>query len=82
MQFGCFVQLEGLRKKWEGLVHISQVRERERESERDNLVLKLVFIYYKLEYHLLLLTFVYRYIFKETLIYNNTYETIALFSNS
>lgn len=24
--FGCFVQLEGLRKKWEGLVHISQLR--------------------------------------------------------
>lgn len=36
MQFGCFVQLEGLRKKWEGLVHISQVRKRERE-ERENL---------------------------------------------
>lgn len=26
MQFGCFVQLEGLRKRWEGLVHISQLR--------------------------------------------------------
>ncbi|KAK3108191.1 hypothetical protein FSP39_002888 [Pinctada imbricata] len=26
MQFGCFVQLEGIRKKWEGLVHISQLR--------------------------------------------------------
>ena len=25
MQFGCFVQLEGLRKRWEGLVHVSQV---------------------------------------------------------
>ena len=25
MQFGCFVQLEGLRGKHEGLVHISQV---------------------------------------------------------
>jgi len=25
MNFGCFVQLEGLKKKWEGLVHISQV---------------------------------------------------------
>lgn len=24
--FGCFVQLMGLRKKWEGLVHISQLR--------------------------------------------------------
>ncbi|XP_071783317.2 ATP-dependent RNA helicase DHX8-like isoform X1 [Centroberyx gerrardi] len=26
MQFGCFVQLEGLRKRWEGLVHISELR--------------------------------------------------------
>ncbi|XP_065285982.1 ATP-dependent RNA helicase DHX8 [Dermacentor albipictus] len=26
MQFGCFVQLEGLPKRWEGLVHISQLR--------------------------------------------------------
>ncbi|CAH1788112.1 unnamed protein product [Owenia fusiformis] len=26
MQFGCFVQLFGLKKKWEGLVHISQLR--------------------------------------------------------
>jgi len=25
MNFGCFVQMEGLKKKWEGLVHISQV---------------------------------------------------------
>ncbi|XP_056637616.1 ATP-dependent RNA helicase DHX8 [Diorhabda sublineata] len=24
--FGCFVQLEGLKKRWEGLVHISQLR--------------------------------------------------------
>lgn len=26
MPFGCFVQMEGLRKRWEGLVHISQLR--------------------------------------------------------
>ncbi|KAK2111928.1 ATP-dependent RNA helicase dhx8 [Saguinus oedipus] len=26
MRFGCFVQLEGLRKRWEGLVHISELR--------------------------------------------------------
>jgi ATP-dependent RNA helicase DHX8/PRP22 len=26
MQFGCFVQLDGLKKRWEGLVHISQLR--------------------------------------------------------
>ncbi|XP_047527700.1 ATP-dependent RNA helicase DHX8 [Vanessa atalanta] len=24
--FGCFIQMEGLRKRWEGLVHISQLR--------------------------------------------------------
>lgn len=24
--FGCFVQIEGLRRRWEGLVHISQLR--------------------------------------------------------
>ncbi|XP_049866701.1 ATP-dependent RNA helicase DHX8 [Pectinophora gossypiella] len=24
--FGCFVQIEGVRKRWEGLVHISQLR--------------------------------------------------------
>ncbi|KAL5007243.1 hypothetical protein ScPMuIL_016049 [Solemya velum] len=26
MQFGCFVQMEGMKKRWEGLVHISQLR--------------------------------------------------------
>ena len=26
MQFGCFVSLEGIRKRSEGLVHISQVK--------------------------------------------------------
>lgn len=26
MQFGCFVQLEGVRGRFEGLVHISQLR--------------------------------------------------------
>ncbi|XP_055689962.1 ATP-dependent RNA helicase DHX8 [Lutzomyia longipalpis] len=26
VQFGCFVQILGLRKRWEGLVHISQLR--------------------------------------------------------
>ena len=26
MQFGCFVQLEGVRGRHEGLVHISQLR--------------------------------------------------------
>ncbi|GFQ88191.1 ATP-dependent RNA helicase DHX8 [Trichonephila clavata] len=27
LQFGCFVQLEGLQKLWEGLVHISQLQQ-------------------------------------------------------
>ena len=26
MHFGCFVQLEGLKKRWEGLVHVSHLR--------------------------------------------------------
>ncbi|KAE8746033.1 hypothetical protein FOCC_FOCC007291 [Frankliniella occidentalis] len=26
VSFGCFVQIEGLRRRWEGLVHISQLR--------------------------------------------------------
>lgn len=26
VQFGCFAQLDGLKRKWEGLVHISQLR--------------------------------------------------------
>ena len=29
MDFGCFVQLEGLRDRHEGLVHISQVNKKE-----------------------------------------------------
>lgn len=31
--FGCFVQLMGLRKKWEGLVHISQLRSEGRVTD-------------------------------------------------
>lgn len=31
--FGCFVQLLGLRKKWEGLVHISQLRSEGRVTD-------------------------------------------------
>lgn len=31
--FGCFVQLEGLKKRWEGLVHISQLRREGRVIE-------------------------------------------------
>lgn len=36
--FGCFVQLEGLRKKWEGLVHISQLRSQGRVSDVSEVV--------------------------------------------
>jgi ATP-dependent RNA helicase DHX8/PRP22 len=32
MQFGCFVQLQGLKKSWEGLVHISNLRKEGRVS--------------------------------------------------
>ncbi|XP_061787707.1 ATP-dependent RNA helicase DHX8-like [Nerophis lumbriciformis] len=33
MQFGCFVQLEGLRKRWEGLVHVSELRREGRVAD-------------------------------------------------
>lgn len=38
MQFGCFVQLEGLRKRWEGLVHISQLRREGRVHDVNEVV--------------------------------------------
>lgn len=36
--FGCFVQLFGLRKRWEGLVHISQLRAEGRVTEVNEVV--------------------------------------------
>ncbi|XP_059470010.1 ATP-dependent RNA helicase DHX8 [Neocloeon triangulifer] len=36
--FGCFVQLEGIRKRWEGLVHISQLRKEGRVTETSEVV--------------------------------------------
>lgn len=36
--FGCFVQLFGLRKKWEGLVHISQLRSEGRVVDVNDVV--------------------------------------------
>ena len=38
MQFGSFVQLEGLKKRWEGLVHISQLRREGRVSNVSDVV--------------------------------------------
>lgn len=38
MQFGCFVQLEGLRKRREGLVHISQLRREGRVNDVNEVV--------------------------------------------
>ena len=38
MQFGCFVQLEGLKKRWEGLVHISQLRSEGRVTNVSDVV--------------------------------------------
>ncbi|KAG5672584.1 hypothetical protein PVAND_002700 [Polypedilum vanderplanki] len=38
VNFGCFVQLFGLRKKWEGLVHISQLRSEGRVSDVSEVV--------------------------------------------
>ncbi|XP_055746856.1 ATP-dependent RNA helicase DHX8 [Salvelinus fontinalis] len=40
MQFGCFVQLEGLRKRWEGLVHISELRREGRVANVADVVQK------------------------------------------
>ncbi|KAK5851181.1 hypothetical protein PBY51_001996 [Eleginops maclovinus] len=40
MQFGCFVQLEGLRKRWEGLVHISELRKEGRIANVSDVVTK------------------------------------------
>ncbi|KAM7370466.1 hypothetical protein PAMP_010013 [Pampus punctatissimus] len=40
MQFGCFVQLEGLRKRWEGLVHISELRKEGRIANVADVVTK------------------------------------------
>lgn len=40
VSFGCFVQLFGLRKKWEGLVHISQLRAEGRVSDVNDVVKK------------------------------------------
>lgn len=38
MQFGCFVQLEGVRGKFEGLVHVSQLRREGRVKEVTDVV--------------------------------------------
>lgn len=38
VNFGCFVQLFGLRKKWEGLVHISQLRSEGRVADVNEVV--------------------------------------------
>ena len=38
MQFGCFVQLEGLRRRFEGLVHISQLRSEGRVNDVNEVV--------------------------------------------
>jgi ATP-dependent RNA helicase DHX8/PRP22 len=38
VNFGCFVQIMGLRKKWEGLVHISQLRAEGRVSDVNEVV--------------------------------------------
>ncbi|GBM68895.1 ATP-dependent RNA helicase DHX8 [Araneus ventricosus] len=39
-QFGCFVQLESLRKQWEGLVHISQLSHKGRVTSVEDIVQK------------------------------------------
>jgi hypothetical protein len=49
--FGCFVQLEGLRRRWEGLVHISQLRREGRVTNVSDVVarghkVKVIYWYY------------------------------------
>lgn len=36
--FGCFVQLEGIKKRWEGLVHVSQLRREGRVTNVSDVV--------------------------------------------
>ena len=38
MQFGCFVQLEGVRGRHEGLVHLSQLRQEGRVRDVSDVV--------------------------------------------
>ncbi|XP_011496009.1 PREDICTED: ATP-dependent RNA helicase DHX8 [Ceratosolen solmsi marchali] len=38
--FGCFIQLEGLRRRWEGLVHISQLRREGRVASASDVVIR------------------------------------------
>lgn len=38
MQFGCFVQMEGLSKRYEGLVHISELRQEGRVAQVSDVV--------------------------------------------
>jgi hypothetical protein len=40
VQFGCFVQLEGLRRRWEGLVHVSQLRREGRVTNVSDVVVR------------------------------------------
>ena len=45
--FGCFVQLEGLRRRWEGLVHISQLRREGRVATANDVVTRGQKVYVK-----------------------------------
>jgi ATP-dependent RNA helicase DHX8/PRP22 len=40
VSFGCFVQLEGLRRRWEGLVHISELRREGRVTNISDVVVR------------------------------------------
>ncbi|XP_054285604.1 ATP-dependent RNA helicase DHX8-like [Macrosteles quadrilineatus] len=40
VQFGCFVQLEGLKRRWEGLVHVSQLRREGRVTNVSDVVVR------------------------------------------
>ncbi|OON15590.1 helicase protein, partial [Opisthorchis viverrini] len=47
LAFGAVVQLEGLRKRWEGLVHISQIRQEGRVANVSDVVQRMQKVYVK-----------------------------------
>lgn len=49
--FGCFVQIEGVRKRWEGLVHISQLRAEGRVTNVSDVVNRGDKVKVSLHYH-------------------------------
>lgn len=51
VNFGCFVQMEGLRRRCEGLVHISQLREIGRVTNVTDVVSRGMKVYVNTDFH-------------------------------